>query len=45
MGKGLEGKTCEEWLRALGLLGTELSRLREALMVTHSSAQGVEGQR
>lgn len=40
MGKDLEGKTCEERLRALGLLGTEPSRLREALMVTHSSAQG-----
>lgn len=35
---------CEEWLRALGLLGTEPSRLREALMLTHSSCSGVERQ-
>lgn len=27
MGKGLEGKMCEEQLRCLGLFGPELSRL------------------
>ena len=29
----LESKMCEEWLRSLGLLGLEQSRLRATLMV------------
>jgi len=32
MGKGLEGKVCEERLRSLGVLSPEQSRLRGGLM-------------
>ena len=33
MMKGLESKLYEEWLKSLGLLSLEQSRLREGLMV------------
>jgi len=33
MGKDLEGRRCEEWLRSLGLSGSEQSRLRGGLVV------------
>ena len=32
IGKGLEGRMYEGWLKALGLLGAEQSRLRGGLM-------------
>ena len=35
MVKGLEGKPCEEWLRALGLLSLEKMTLKRDLVVAH----------
>ena len=40
MGKGLEDKKYEEWLRSLGLFGPEKGRLRGGITAT---SQGVEG--
>ena len=36
VGKALEGKMHEEWLRSLGLFGPEQRRLRGGLMVAYS---------
>ena len=45
MGKELEWKTYEEWLKSLGLFSPEQSRLRGGLMAACSSlTRGVEGQ-
>jgi len=39
MGKGLEGKVCEEWVRSLGSFSLEERRLRGVIMAAYSSSQ------
>jgi len=43
MGKGLQGRICEEGLRCLGLFSPEQRRMRGGLMAAYSFSQGSRG--